>query len=223
MNANESMPRQSWILAAAFLVIGTSAAAQSTSAVSSRDSVATTVAVAPEPQVLRPGDLVRLRIWREPDLSGDYPVDEQGVVVFPLIGPRTVTDISPDSLKRDLIEAYAVYLRHPSIDVVLLRRVNVLGAVARPGLYSVDPTMMVADVIALAGGTTPIGNPDEIQLVRDGRTITTRLSQRARLAELSIRSGDQFYVPERSWIARNSNIVAAAITATVSLIIALAR
>lgn len=166
---------------------------------------------------------MRLRIWREPDLSGDYPVDEQGVVVFPLIGPRTVTDISPDSLKRDLIEAYAVYLRHPSIDVVLLRRVNVLGAVARPGLYSVDPTMMVADVIALAGGTTPIGNPDEIQLVRDGRTITTRLSQRARLAELSIRSGDQFYVPERSWIARNSNIVAAAITATVSLIIALAR
>lgn len=223
MNANESMPRQSWILAAAFLVIGTSAAAQSTSAVSSRDSVATTVAVAPEPQVLRPGDLVRLRIWREPELSGDYPVDEQGVVVFPLIGPRTVTDIAPDSLKRDLIEAYAVYLRNPSIDVVLLRRVNVLGAVARPGLYPVDPTMTVADVLALAGGTTPIGNPNEIQLIRDGRTITTRLSQRARLAELSVRSGDQFYVPERSWIARNSNIVAALITATVGLIIAIAR
>jgi len=203
-------------LAVAILLAGADAvAAQDTTTPPHRDLAAD--------QVLRPGDVVRLRIWREPDLSGDYPVDEQGVVVFPLIGPRTVTDISPDSLKRDLIEAYAVYLRHPSIDVVLLRRVNVLGAVARPGLYSVDPTMMVADVIALAGGTTPIGNPDEIQLVRDGRTITTRLSQRARLAELSIRSGDQFYVPERSWIARNSNIVAAAITATVSLIIALAR
>jgi len=209
------MSRLSWILAVAILLAGADAvAAQDTTTPPHRDLAAD--------QVLRPGDVVRLRIWREPDLSGDYPVDEQGVVVFPLIGPRTVTDISPDSLKRDLIEAYAVYLRHPSIDVVLLRRVNVLGAVARPGLYSVDPTMMVADVIALAGGTTPIGNPDEIQLVRDGRTITTRLSQRARLAELSIRSGDQFYVPERSWIARNSNIVAAAITATVSLIIALA-
>ncbi len=211
------MLRRSWILAAIFLLCGSrAAAAQATTA----DS---TGGPAEETMVLRPGDVVRLRIWREPDLSGDYPVDEEGVVVFPLIGPRTVTNISPDSLKRDLIEAYAVYLRHPSIDVVLLRRVNVLGAVARPGLYPVDPTMTVADVLALAGGVTPVGNPDQIQLIRDGRVITTRLGQRARLTEFSIRSGDQLYVPERSWIARNSNIVAAAITATVSLIIALSR
>src|SRR5690606_41293711 len=125
------------------------------------------------------------------DQDSDTTGDEEGVVVFPLSGPRTVPNISPDSLNRDLIEAYAVYLRPPSIDVVLLRRVNGLGAVARPGLYPVDPTMTVADVLALAGGTTPIGNPNEIQLIRDGRTITTRLSQRARLAELSVRSGDQ--------------------------------
>src|SRR5690606_10823358 len=201
----------------AFLLAGVGAgAAQDTSPAPNQE-------IPEESQVLRPGDFVRLRIWREPDLSGDYPVDEQGVVVFPLIGPRIVTDISPASLKRDLVDAYSVYLRHPSIDVVLLRRVNVLGAVARPGLYSVDPTVTVADVLALAGGTTPIGDPDAIQLIRDGRTITTRLSQRARLAELSVRSGDQFYVPERSWIARNSNIVAALITATVGLIIAIAR
>jgi polysaccharide export outer membrane protein len=171
-------------------------------------------------QLLRPGDIVRLKIWREPDLSGDFQVDETGVVVFPLIGPRTVTDVPPDSLRSQLVDAYATYLRHPSIDVVLLRRVNVLGAVAKAGLYPVDPTMTVADVLALAGGPTSIGDPNKVRLIRDGETITASLGQRTIVGELPVRSGDQFFVPERSWISRNSNIVAAAITGTISLIIA---
>lgn len=174
-------------------------------------------------QFLQPGDVVRLRIWREPDLSGDFPIDETGTAVFPLIGPRKVTDTSASELKRELIEAYETYLRNPSIDVILLRRVNVLGAVNKAGLYPVDPTMTVADVLALAGGTTSIGNPNKVRLIRDGETITTSLSQRTVIGELEVRSGDQFYVPEKSWISRNSNIVSAAITATISLIIALDR
>src|ERR1700677_767450 len=48
---------------------------------------------------LLPGDIVRLRIWREPDLSGDFPVDERGTVVFPKIGPTAVAAMTTDSLK----------------------------------------------------------------------------------------------------------------------------
>lgn len=174
-------------------------------------------------QILRPGDLVRIRIWREPDLSGDYPVDESGMVVFPLIGPRRVSDMRPDSLKQQLIEEYGVYLQNPSIDVILLRRINVLGAVQQPGLYPVDATMTIADALALAGGATPLGDPEKVDLIRAGETVEASLSRRARMGELGIRSGDQLYVPERSWLARNSNIVAAALTASISLIIALVR
>lgn len=172
-------------------------------------------------QFLRPGDIVRLTIWREPDLSGDFQVDETGVVVFPLIGPRTVTEVPPDSLRRQLVDAYSTYLRHPSIDVVLLRRVNVLGAVAKAGLYPVDPTMTIADVLALAGGSTPVGDPDKVRLIRDGETITARISQRTVVGELPIRSGDQLYVPERSWLSRNTSIVATLISGAITLFLAL--
>ena len=116
--------------------------------------------------VLRPGDVVRLRSWREPDLSGDFPVDETGVVVFPKIGPLTVTREAPESLKSKLVSAYQRYLRNPSIDVTMLRRVNILGEVRNPGLHPVDPTMTVADAIALAGGVTPIGSADKIEVRR---------------------------------------------------------
>jgi polysaccharide export outer membrane protein len=172
-------------------------------------------------EFLQPGDLVRLRIWREPDLSGDFPVDEAGIVVFPLLGPLLVTAESPTSLKVRLAAAYQEYLRNPSIEVFPMRRVNILGSVRAPGLYPVDATMTLDDAVALAGGTTPQGDLDKVDLLRGGERIQGRLSQRTMSADLAIRSGAQLFVPERSWISRNSNIVAVSISASVSLVIAL--
>lgn len=172
-------------------------------------------------RLLRPGDLIRLRIWREPDLSGDFLVDVDGIIVFPMIGPYQVTNESPESLKEKLVTAYQEYLRNPSIDVLPMRRVNILGAVRSPGLYPIDATMTLADALALAGGATPQGDPNEVELVRNGERVTARLSGDTRVGELPIRSGDQLFVPERSWVSRNSGIVAATISATVSLAIAL--
>lgn len=171
--------------------------------------------------VLRPGDMVRLQIWREEDLSGDYPVNMDGVVVFPLIGPIRVSDESLGSLRTRLIGAYREYLTHESIEVLPLRRINVLGSVGDPGLHRVDETMTIADVLALAGGTTSQGDPDRIELIRNEERITTRLSQGTLISELAIRTGDQIYVPERSWVSRNASVVASVISASVSLVIAL--
>lgn len=182
-----------------------------------------TTASAGTPVVLRPGDLVRLRIWREPDLSGDFVIDEFGAVVFPKIGPLKVLGASSESLRDTLIKSYQVYLRNPSIDVTFLRRINVLGSVMRPGLYPVDPTMTLADVLALAGGASPLGKPDEVQLRRGDKIVTATLATGARVADLQMESGDQLFVPERSWITRNSGVVAAALTASVSLLIAVFR
>jgi polysaccharide export outer membrane protein len=186
------------------------AQAEESRANSARDSV----------RVLRPGDMIRLRIWREPDLSGDFAVDQTGSVVFPKLGPMEVTELSPDSLRAKLIAEYRVYLNHPSIDVIFLRRVQVLGAVRNPGLYPVDPTMTLGDALALAGGTTPDGNPNKLSVIRDGVKLSRNLSHGVRVADSEIRSGDEIFVPERSWISRNPGILATAITASVSLFIA---
>ncbi len=163
--------------------------------------------------VLHPGDLVRLRIWREPDLSGDYRLNEKGVATFPKIGPLLVSRISTDSLERLLVSSYDRYLQNPSIDVTFFRRVNVLGEVKTPGLYDVDPTMTVSDVVAMAGGVTADGNAKNIELLRRGERESTRLSPQSRLTDSPLRSGDQLRIPQRSWLARNGTVVAAGITA----------
>jgi len=157
--------------------------------------------------------LVRLKIWREPDLSGDYRVDENGVAIFPKIGPLPVSRLSTDSLKSLLVAKYTLYLQNPSVEVTFLRRINVLGEVRSPGLYDVDPTMTVADVVAMAGGVTPDGNSKKIELLRHGQGGSTRISNQSRLADSPLRSGDQLRVPQRSWLSRNGGVVAAGITA----------
>jgi polysaccharide export outer membrane protein len=172
-------------------------------------------------QTLRPGDIVRLRIWREPDMSGEFPVDEAGQVVFPRVGQYSVMDDTPESLAARLIADYRQYLVNPSIEVTVLRRLRIIGAVNNPGLFPVDPTVTVSDALALAGGATLNGDPDKIRIIRDGVEIALDVRANTRIGDSPIRSGDQIYVPERSWVSRNSGVVAATITGTISLIIAL--
>ena len=66
---------------------------------------------------------------------------------------------------------------------------RVLGAVVKPGLYSVDETMYFTDVLALAGGVSPDGNPNKIQLVRNGKTIDTPLTKGLLVSESPLRWG----------------------------------
>jgi protein involved in polysaccharide export with SLBB domain len=168
---------------------------------------------------LLPGDIVRLRIWREPDLSGDFPVDEKGTVVFPKIGPTQVLQMTTDSLKQVLVTTYAQYLRDPAIEVTFLRRVTILGAVKNPGLYPVDPTMTVSDAVALAGGALPTGRPHNFELRRNGQRIDVDFNLTTPIGHTPIRSGDEIYVPERSWFSKNGPLVIGASITAVAIVI----
>ncbi|HEX6938342.1 MAG TPA: polysaccharide biosynthesis/export family protein [Longimicrobiales bacterium] len=174
---------------------------------------------AAEIDALRPGDIIRLRIWREPDLTGEFPVGADGIVVLPKLGPLRATGEAPQELERRIVEMYGRYLRNPSIEVIFLRRINIQGAVRQPGLYPVDPTMTVGDALALAGGPTPNGKPDEIELLRGGEKVIVDIDESTRIGDLPIRSGDQLYIPERSWFVRNQGLVAAFLSTATTIMI----
>lgn len=169
---------------------------------------------------VRPGDVVRLRIWQEPDLSGDFTVHENGGVVLPKLGPVDAAGLTDNALRERVVAGFGQYLQHQSIDVVVLRRIQVLGAVRNPGLYPVDGTMSIADVLAVAGGTAGDGRPDRVQLLRDGRRVDVRLSGTQRVADTPIRSGDQLFVPQRGWADRNTGTVVSVLTASAGLLVA---
>jgi protein involved in polysaccharide export with SLBB domain len=180
---------------------------------------ATAAEVAAETITLQPGDVVRVGIWREDDLSGEFPVDEMGIVTLPLLGERDVNGIPMRALRDQLIEAYRVELRNPSITITPLRQVHVLGYVNDPGLYTVDPTFSLAGAIALAGGANPSGDLRRIRIIRGGEVMKHGVRAEATLAGIDVRSGDQVFVGRRGWFERNQNfLISTMLSATAILI-----
>lgn len=167
---------------------------------------------------LRPGDAIRVEIWKEGDLSGDFPVALDGTVTLPLLGRLRLVDIPLTQLRDTLSSQYRVHLRNPSINVTPVRRVSVLGEVQRPGLFGADPTFTLAAVVAMAGGATPEGNLNRIRIVRDGAVYREGLSAGETLSSADIRSGDQIIVEEKSWFARNTQVVIGAVVTVVTSI-----
>jgi protein involved in polysaccharide export with SLBB domain len=166
---------------------------------------------------LRAGDFIVVKIWREPELSDTVQIDNDGVAVFPKLGSIEVRGLGPDSLERLLVSRYSQSLQNPSIRVTVLRRITVWGAVARPGPYPVDLTMTITDALALAGGATPDGKSDRVELRRGGERKVIDLSGKTRVDAASLRSGDQLFVPQKSWLSRNAYVVVAVIGTATSL------
>ena len=160
-----------------------------------------------EKVTLAPGDLLKVKIWREEDLSGEYLVNENGTVTLPLLGEQHVTGASLPEVRDLLLAQYRVHLRNPSISITPLRRINILGEVNKPGLYEVDPTVSLAGAVALAGGATPAGKLDNIRIIRNGDVVRASASAGTSLNAINIQSGDQIIVGQRSWLARNVGLV----------------
>ncbi len=183
-------------------------------------SVAPAVA-APAP--LEPGDAIQVSFSREPDQSGQYEIDESRRVALPFLDEWSVQGIPPDTLRSRLLAAYRSQLRNQTIDVRLLRRVRVLGAVQKPGLYLVDGTMTLADVVAQAGGATSEGNLNDVRVLRNGTQVQADLRGGVMAFE-QLHSGDQVYLPEKSWLSRHAaTMIGATVSAAVGLIVVLTR
>ncbi len=171
--------------------------------------------------LLRPGDVITLKVWREPEWSGDFAVNQDGVATLPRIGEVAVMRMSADSLRRFLVDTLGTFLRNPSIEVILQHRIRVLGAVRNPGVYPVPSTVTIADAVAVAGGATGEGQLDKVILRRDGQQLRIDLNKDTRLTDTPIRTGDELFVPQRGWVSRNTGLVAAGLSAVTTVVVAL--
>lgn len=154
------------------------------------------------PVVLAPGDVLRITVWPNSQLSGEFAVEETGVVHLPFLGGVQAAGVSVDNLRRDLRDGYGELMKEPVVTVTPLFRVSVMGAVARPGIYMVTPTHDLLDVIGMAGGFVREADAERIRILRGDRVVALdaerALEGEAHLDELALRSGDRIVVPVQS-------------------------
>jgi len=150
---------------------------------------------------LRPGDVIRIQVWRQPELSGDFFITEGGYIGHPLYRSiyaiaRPVREVQ-ESLRLFLLE----FESEPNFVVEAFFQVAVGGQVRQPNVHALRPGTTVAEAVARAGGVTEQGRLDRVILRRDGREFRVDLTDAAGAMRLTtIRSGDEIVVLERrSW------------------------
>ena len=156
----------------------------------------------PGARTLRPGDVIKVQVFGHDELTGDFTVDENANLLLPIVGEFSVRDMSVTDLRARIRREFGQLYTQSFVSVVPMFRVSVLGEVAHPGLYSVDPTLNIYEVLATAGGTTRNAAENHMRLIRNGQAVAAPVSTaalaRATLREIGVRSGDQIIVPRRS-------------------------
>ncbi len=165
--------------------------------------------------VMRPGDIVKVQVFGHDELSGEYPVDENDSLLLPIVGSIYVRDLSIAELRQRIRREFGQLYTQSFVNITPLFRVAVLGEVIAPGLYSVDPTMTIYDILARAGGPSRLAKTNQMRLLRAGRPYALSLRAeavaRATIRELGVRSGDQIIVPRRGWSEQTGILLLSAV------------
>jgi polysaccharide export outer membrane protein len=147
---------------------------------------------------LKPGDKLKIAVFNEPDLTGEFQVSDSGKIAFPLTGEIEAGGLSVDDFRAGLVGRLREgFVRNPrvTIDFVNYRPINVIGEVRNAGQYAYRPGLTVQDAIAMAGGYTYRANTRTFYLRRSDQSSETTL--RTDAAGLTVLPGDNIRVPER--------------------------
>lgn len=141
------------------------------------------------------GDLVRIKVFGEQNLSGEHRVDGGGALTLPLVGRVESADMTPNELKKHLENRYSEYLKTPdiSIEVLTYRPFYIVGEVNKPGNYPYVDGMTVINGVAIAGGFTYRANTDDFYIQRKGNKNEQYSAEQA----TEVRPGDVIVVRER--------------------------
>jgi polysaccharide export outer membrane protein len=123
--------------------------------------------------LLQPGDKIKVTVFGEDRLSGEYEIDSAGFVSLPLAGTIKAAGLSKQQMEQALAKKFnSEYLRNPkvTVDISNFRPFYIMGEVAKPGEYPYKNGLNVMSAIALAGGATYRAQQSKIQIQHVGES-----------------------------------------------------
>ena len=115
---------------------------------------------------LGPGDQLRISVFNEAELTGQFVVGSQGTISYPLVGDVRAGGLTIAEFTESLRQALLEYIRQPnvSVEVANYRPFFILGEVQRPGTYPYSASLTVLNAVATAGGFTYRANRGRVYI-----------------------------------------------------------
>jgi protein involved in polysaccharide export with SLBB domain len=152
------------------------------------------------------GDVVEIKVFREPDLQGLYRVEASGSISFPLIGEVRLLGRKPVEVEHEVRDRLADgYLIDPQVNVFVResksQRIHVIGQVNKPGTFPYEMGMSIIEAITTAGGFTGLASPNGVTVTRaEGQKLTFEARvgdiRAGEAPNIELKPGDIIYVPE---------------------------
>ena len=135
--------------------------------------------VVPAGYIVGDSDIIRVNVWKEPEVSQTVVVRTDGNISLPLINEVKVSGMTPLQIQDMVAEKLKGFLNSPQVTVTVIeirsKRAFITGEVARPGTYSLNAQTTVLQLIAQAGGFTPFAKKDNIVVLRTEEGRQSRL------------------------------------------------
>ena len=146
---------------------------------------------------LGPNDRTRIIVFGQPSLTGEFVLDGNGVLAYPLVGNINARGMTPSQLQQTIAQKLDTdWIKNPSVSVEVSTRrpFYVVGEVQKPGSYPYVTDMNVLNAIATAGGETYRANMHDFWIKRkvNGRVVRVQATQ-----ESMLQPGDVVVVRER--------------------------
>jgi polysaccharide export outer membrane protein len=159
--------------------------------------------------VIGPADILRIQVWRQPELSTDVPVRPDGKISVPLANDVQAAGLTAEELREVISKALTDYVTAPDVTVMVReirsKNVQVVGEVLRPAAVPLLSDLRVLDVIAIAGGFSAYADKSDIRVLRpnpDGSVVEYRFNYNAFLrgknpeGNMRLHPGDAIVVPD---------------------------
>ncbi len=146
---------------------------------------------------LGPGDKIRVIVYGETDLGGEFTVSSAGTVSLPLIGDTAAAGLTATALQQSIQSALSPnYLKDARVNVEILtfRPFYILGEVNKPGQYPFVSGMTIDQAVAEAGGYTYRANHKAFFLKHEGEQTESSVKG---VDDFKVAPGDVIRVPER--------------------------
>ena len=153
------------------------------------------------------GDVIEVRVYREPDISGVYQVGSEGDVVFPLCQRVVVNGLTPNAAADRFRDCLAAgFIRDPQVTVVVKeynsKKVFVFGEVQKPGSFTYQDGMSIVQAVTAAGGFTRSAAKNATSVTRRVKGQEVRMSVQVqdialgKAPNFTLEPGDIVFVPE---------------------------
>ena len=147
--------------------------------------------------VISDGDLLKITVYDNPDLTTRTLVSSKGIITFPLTGDVKVAGLRIHDAEKRIAKLLSKgYINDPQVTILITETKNVVyvtGEVQKPGKYEAGPNMTVIKAIAEAGGLTDKAAPGRTKITRETGGKESTFS--AQMND-SIQPGDVINVPE---------------------------